>query len=249
MRSFRILVLMVLTAMSLPTMADSEAGLILGAEVEKELNRKLDFDFGVEMRTRNDFRTIDRWDVGLATSFKFNKWLRASGGYNMLYTNFREKITYNVAGLRNKWRPSYWGVKHRFNLAVTGTYKFGNNIRLSLRERWQYTYRPGKTVQRWDFSDFLWEDHARSTRGKNQLRSRFQIEYDKKRALFTPYASIEFYHSWGIEKIRYTAGTDIHFNKKHALTVFYRYQNMRNVDEDDYNPDMHYLSAGYKFKF
>ena len=133
--------------------------------------------------------------------------------------------------------------------SLTGSYKFSNNIKLSLRERWQYTYRPEKTVQRWDFDDETWEDKVRSSKGKNQLRSRFEISYDKKRALFTPYASIELYNSWAIEKIRYTVGTDIRLTKQHSLSAFYRFQNMKNVDADDYDPDMHYIGVGYKFKF
>ena len=102
-------------------------------------------------------------------------------------------------------------------------------------------------MQRWDFDDDTWEDKIR--KGKNLLRSRLQIEYDKKHALLTPYASMELYNAWGIEKIRYTLGTDINLSKQHSLGVFYRFQNMKHVDADDYDPDMHYLGLGYKFKF
>ena len=201
------------------------------------------------MRTRNDFKTMDRWSLGVGASYKLNKWLKADAGYKLLDYNNHEKITYKTNGDYNHWRPSYWGVKHRLYASLTGQYKFKNNIKLSLRERWQYTYRPEKTVERWDFDDEAWEDNIRSGKGKNQLRSRLEISYDKKRALFTPYANIELYNAWGIEKIRYTVGTDIRLNKQHSLSAFYRFQNTKNVDEGDYDPDMHYLGVGYKFKF
>ena len=94
-----------------------------------------------------------------------------------------------------------------------------------------------------------WEEKVRSGKGKNQLRSRLQIAYDKKRALLTPYVSVELYNKMAIEKIRYTAGCDFNITKQHSLGIFYRYQNMKNVDEDDYDPNMHYLGLGYKFKF
>ena len=81
------------------------------------------------------------------------------------------------------------------------------------------------------------------------MRSRLQLEYDKKHALLTPYASIELYNSWAVEKIRYTVGTDLNLSKQHVLNVFYRYQNMKNVDDGDYDPNMHYIGVGYKFKF
>ena len=89
----------------------------------------------------------------------------------------------------------------------------------------------------------------RSGKGKSQLRSRLQLEYDKKKAKIKPYGSMELYNSWGIEKIRYTLGTDIKLGKQHSLDVFYRYQDQKHVDESDYDPDMHYFGTTYKFKF
>ena len=247
--SDRIIVTAFLAVMSLTAMAQTEGGLIAGAEVEKKVNKQLSVGVEVEMRTRNNFKTMERWSLGVGASYKFNKWLKADAGYTLLNTNFREDISYKSSGAYNNWRPSYWGIRHRVHASLTGTYKFQNNLRLSLRERWQYTYRPEKTVTRWDFDNSCWEDKVRSGKGKNQLRSRLQLEYDKKKALLTPYASVELYNAWAIEKIRYTVGTDINAAKNHAFNVFYRYQNMKNVEEDEYDPNMHYIGVGYKFKF
>ena len=247
--SNRIVVTALLAVMSLTATAQTEGGLIAGAEVEKKVNKQLSVGVEAELRTRNDFKTMERWSLGLAASYKFNKWLKADAGYTLLNTNFREDISYKSSGAYNNWRPSYWGIRHRVHASLSGTYKFQNNLRLSLRERWQYTYRPEKTVTRWDFDNESWEDKVRAGKGKNQLRSRLQLEYDKKKALLTPYASVELYNSWAIEKIRYTVGTDINVTKSHTFNVFYRYQNMKNVEEDVYDPDMHYIGVGYKFKF
>ena len=250
MKTFRLLTLAtLLAATAQTTMAQSEAGLIVGAEAEKKLSKQFSLSLEADMRTRNNLKTWDRWNVGLGASFKLNKYLKADAGYNLLYYNMREKISYKTSGAYNHWRPSYWGVKHRFHASVTGSYKFGNGLKLSLRERWQYTYRPEKTVQRWDFDDEQWEDNLRAGKGKNQLRSRLQLSYDKKRALLTPYASCELYNAWGIEKIRYTVGTDLRLSKHHSLSLFYRFQDMKNVDADEYDPDMHFVGLGYKLKF
>lgn len=248
-KSDRIIVTALLAVMSLTATAQTESGLIAGAEVEKKVNKQLSVEIEAELRTRNDFKTMDRWTVGLGASYKFNKWLKADAGYLLLNTNFREDISYKPSGDYNNWRPSYWGIRHRAYASLTGSYKFQKNLRLSLRERWQYTYRPEKTVTRWDFDNACWEDKVRSGKGKNQLRSRLQLEYDKKKALLTPYASVELYNSWAIEKIRYTVGTDINLLKGHTFNVYYRYQNMKHVDDGDYEPDMHYIGVGYKFKF
>lgn len=241
--------LLFLFHLSFTASAQSEGGLLLGAEANKKLSKKLSFSLEAELRTRNNFRTMDRWAIGLGAQYKLTNWMKADAGYKLMNTNFREDIDLKTSGGYNHWRPSYWGVKHRFYVSLAGSYKFSNNIKLELRERWQYTYRPEKTVERWDFDDEIWEDKIRSGAGNNQLRSRFEVSYDRKRAFFTPFASIEIYNSWGIEKIRYNIGTDLRLSKQHNLSIYYRYQDMKHVDADDYEPDMHYLGVGYKFKF
>lgn len=239
----------VITALSLPMMAQSEAGLLMEMGAEKKLSKKFSVGLEGDLRTRNDLKTMDRWSIGITGEYKPIKHVKIDAGYTLLHTNFREDISYNADGSYNNWTPSYWGIRHRLNASVTGTYKFRNNLRISLRERWQYTYRPEKTVERWDFDNAQWEDKARKGKGKNQLRSRIQLEYDKKGWDFTPYINAEFYHSWAIEKIRYTAGVDYSPMKQHTFGLFYRFQDMKNVSADDYDPDMHYIGIGYKFKF
>ena len=247
---FRItLAALALTALSQPLMAQSEAGLLMEVSAEKKLSKKFSVGLEADMRTRNNLKTMDRWSVGISAAYRPLKYLKFDAGYTLLNNNFREDISYNTSGSYNNWRPSYWGIRHRLHASVTGTYKFQNNLRVSLRERWQYTYRPEKTVERWDFDNSWWEDKVRTSKGKNQLRSRLQLEYDKKGALLTPFASMELYNSWAIEKIRYTVGTDFNVTKQHTFSLFYRFQNMKNVDDDDYDPDMHYIGVGYKFKF
>ena len=237
--------------------AQSEAGLIVGAEAEKKVNKELSIGVEADMRTRNDFKTMDRWSVGIGATYKVSKWLKANAGYTLLNNNFREKTeNYTSSGgnAKIKWRPSYWDLRHRLYASATGSHKFSNGIKLSLRERWQYTYRPEDTPTRYklkisDKTMTLDDDYVRSGKGKNQLRSRLQVEYDKKGNRLTPYANAELYNSWAVEKVRYTIGTDIRLNKKHSLGVYYRFQNMRSVDEDEYDPDMHYIGLGYQFKF
>lgn len=239
--------------MALPARAQSEGGLLLSAGAEKKVNRKLSVGIDADFRTRNNFKTADRWSGSLGAEYKLSNWLKAEAGYTLLYSNNREDISYNhaddgtVTGYNN-WQPSYWSVRHRMNASLTADYKLSNNLHFSLRERWQYTYRPEKTVTRWDFDNSHWEDKVRNGKGKNQLRSRLQVEYDKKRAKFKPYVSIELYNNWSVEKVRYTVGTDVKLSKKHAFDVFYRFQNAKNPDEDEYDPDMHYIGIGYKLK-
>ena len=237
-----------LVAMSLPAAAQSEGGMLLQADAEKKVTKDLSIGLGGDFRTRDNFATVDRWSLGVNAAYKLTSWLKADAGYKLLNTNFRESYDLKSSGAYNHWCPAYWGTRHRFYASLTAGYKFRNDIRISLRERWQYTYRPETTVERWDYDDEQWEDKVRSALGKNQLRSRFQIEYQPKDCRLAPYASAELYNSWSIEKTRFTVGSDIRLSKQHSLNVFYRYQKSNGTDDDD-NPDMHYIGLGYKFKF
>ena len=229
-------------AISMPTFADSEGGLILGLEAEKKINKRLDISMEADMRTRNNFKTMDRWGVGLGASYKLLNWLKADAGYKFLDYNFHENITYKPNGLYNNWRPSYWGVRHRFNVMLTGSYKV-QRVELSLRERWQYTYRPSKMIDNFDFDEGEWEDHEVKGKGKNVLRSRLQLDWDIPKCKFDPYASVEFHTSKKLDKTRIIAGVNYALKKKHNFKLYYRYQ-LTNGD-----PNIHMLGMGYSFKF
>ena len=220
-------------------------GLDFELEVEKKLSKQWSLGLEGEVRTRDNTKTMDRWSGGLSVDYKIAKWLKASAGYTFLYDN-NEKITYKTNGAVNK-EAHYWGVRHRFNVSLTASQKFGN-FKFSLRERWQYTYRPAKTVDHWDVDDEEWESHTYSGKGKNVLRSRFQAEFDKKGLALTPYANVEFFNAWSLQKTRFNVGLDWKLSKQHTLGAFYRYQIVRD-DDDDNEPNIHMLGLSYKFKF
>lgn len=222
----------------------------LGAE--KKINRQLAIGAESEFRTRNDSKTADRWSVGINAEYKIVKGLKASVGYNFLYDNNAEKLSYNydntgaVATLNN-WRPSYWGARHRVTVSLQGSKTFGR-LGVSLRERWQYTYRPEKTTQRFDFDNSQWEDKVVKGKAKSVLRSRLQLDYDIPNWKADPYGSVELANAWNIQKIRYTLGADYKIQKTHVFSLYYRYQDIRK-DDFDGEPDMHVIGVGYKFKF
>ena len=108
--------------LSLTASAQSEGGLLLGAEANKKLSKELSISLEAELRTRNNFKTMDRWVVGLGAQYKLTNWLKADAGYKLLNTNFREDIDLKSSGAYNHWRPSYWGVKHRFYASLAGSY-------------------------------------------------------------------------------------------------------------------------------
>lgn len=240
-----ILLVLLFTALMPQGLQADDSGLILSAEASRKIRKGLNVGFEVEFRSRNDFRTAERVSLGASVSYKLLPWLKASGGYNLLIENNREEITYNDDLSYNNWRPSYWGVRHRFNVSLTASYKV-RRVEFSLRERWQYTYRPEKMIDNFDFDEAEWEDHKVRGKGKNVLRSRLQAEWDIPRCKFDPFASVEFHNSKHLDKTRFIVGVDHTIKKTHDFKLYYRYQLTGSHSSD---PNIHMLGLGYTYKF
>ena len=224
---------------------DDDFGLWTTVEAVKKVDKKLSVGMDAELRTRDNVGELDRWSVGLTASYKLFPWLKASAGYVLIDDHVAEKYTYHDNGNLNKWTPDYWRLRHRVHVSLTGSADMGN-FTLSLRERWQYTYRCEVPDVTYD-----WE-HDRlepvKAKGKHVSRTKLQISYSKKKAWFEPYISYEIYAAKKWEKMRYTAGCEFKINKHNVVEVFYRYQDLRN--NDNYNDrDSHILGLGYNFKF
>lgn len=223
---------------------DTDFGIWTTVGAEKKLG-KWGVGLETEYRTRDNSGTSDRWSWKLYGSYKLNKYVKFDAGYTLLYDNF-DRISYHDDGTPNK-EAKYWGVRHRVSASVTGSYEW-DNWKISLRERWQYTYRPEKTVsERYDYDQEDYDGESKTYRSKaiNVLRSRFQVSYSIPKTGLEPYANVEFYNSWNLDKVRYTAGLDWEINKHHEVGIYYRYQD----EHDDEDEDRHILGLSYQFKF
>ena len=227
-------------------MAD-DSGLIVSAGAEKKFNKKTTISLEGEFRSRNDFRTADRLAFTLSAQYKLTSWLKADAGYQLLVDNNAQKLTLNPEGTYNNWRPSYWATRHRAFASLTGSFKV-NRVSFSLRERYRYTFRPGHTTSRYDFDNGRWEDTQVSSKHKHTLRSRLKMSWDIPKCKVDPWASVELFNSFSIEKTRLQVGADYTWKKKHAIEAFYRYQIVNNNDDEE-QTNAHYVGVGYKFKF
>ena len=237
-RLFLVLAFMLLASVEVKAEGD-DFGIWTEVGVEKKITKKLSLEGGLELRTRDNVKTVDRWSGSLGASYKLTDWLKASADYTLLYDN-NEKWNDKQTKVAN-----YWGVRHRFNVALTGSVDFGN-LSVSLRERWQYTYRPEKTVERTKVSNGNVEDKTYNGKGKNVWRNRLQLKY-KVTSMWRPYVNGETYVAGsGLEKYRLSAGTEIRLSKKHSFDVKYMFQKSCSDDEDEGN--RHILGVGYTFK-
>lgn len=256
-------------------------GAWFSAGVVKKIDKRFNVGVEAEYRLRDDLKTSDRWSVGVDADYKLTNWLKASVGYTFLNDNNEknDKYTYfdseddidedtgEPYGYYGKVKkivinPNYWGKRHRFNVSLTGSIDIGR-LNVSLRERWQYTYRPAKTVTRetyeysYSLDGVLYDDYpiinneekTYKGKGKNVLRSRLMLEYNIPHCKVDPFVSVETYNAWSLYKTRYTIGADWKIAKPQTLSFYYRYQHVKGSDDFDSDPNMHIIGLGYKYKF
>ena len=246
--------------MSLLTVSPARAqgddfGIWYDLDIEKRVNNKFDIDFSLGHRSRENHQVADRLNAGIGASYKLTEWLKVSADYSFLYDH-NHKV--NDSG---KKYSDFWGLRHRVSVSLTASQQFGR-LGISLRERWQYTYRPEKTVDRyWNYTDEdddryygepvvkngATEQHTYSGKGKSVWRNRLQLKY-KVTKMWRPYLAGESYVAGsGLDKIRLSAGTEIRLSKQHWLDVKYLFQKVYDDDDDEGNK--HILGIGYTYKF
>lgn len=219
-RSVFLLSLVLLFAGNLGAQND-DLGVWTSVGATKNLFAGLEASVEGEVRTRDDVGAIDRWSGTVGLSYKVCNFLKVGGDYVF--------IRYNH--VRRGWETG-----HRYNLYATGSYTW-KAFTLSLRERYQHTYKRG--VPGTDTS----------ANPADIFRSRLQLAYDIKNSAFKPYASMELFHRLndpqnnGLDKIRYTLGTEYKLNERSTFNVYYRYETVRDDD-----PNLHILGIGYAIK-
>ena len=220
--------------------AGDEFGIWGEMRAEKELGTRWGVGAEMEYRSRDNLKTSDRWGFGIDASYKITPWLKASAGYVLLRDhNYKENSERTIYA-------DYWGTRHRFNVSLTSSVTW-KQFTFSLRERWQYTYRPEKTAQRYYTGTGEEADEkVFNGKGKNVWRNRMQVKM-KLSTVFHPYVNAESYVATSLEKMRYNAGTEIVLDKHNSFDVKYIYQH--RCGEGDGEPDRHVICFGYNFKF
>lgn len=143
---------------------DPEFGGRLSVSIDKKLARGLHVSLEEEIRMDNNFGSFDRFHTTLGLSYKVNDYLKLGLGYAMI----------NPYSSSNS---AFKSSRHRLMLDATGSLRFGD-WRLSLRERFQATYRSG------DMNEY------QNPRTALTLKSRLKLSYKGLRRL-EPYAYIE----------------------------------------------------------
>ena len=122
--------------------------------------------------------------------------------------------------IRDRYKASE-ELRNRYYVYASGKYPVGNFV-LSLRERFQSTYKTGA-------------EHP-----KNYLRTMLTLSYKICKTDFSPFAYAEIFNDTGYQgnmhtdRIRLSAGSDYKINKQNALQLYYRYHIFNVYDPVNY---------------
>lgn len=246
MKKTRLIALAAALAVMLPAHAQKDdLGLWIGANVEKKLSDKWEVGFGAEYRLHEELSAPDRISVGVDAKYKVTGWLKAAAGYDYLHGRESKEMSDGGKYMYN----SYWYPRHRFHADLTASKKFGR-IKVALRERWMYTYRPSFERDRMNivegdpnYGQITQND--KSGKGENVLRSRLNVQYDIKKSKFTPYAYVESFNLWAVDKVRYAVGTEFKLNKKNAVKLYYVFEDKNQRTGGDPVQDSHIIGVEY----
>lgn len=189
--------------------------------------KKLKLDFGAQLRTMEDFKTLDKVKGTVGAEYKINAFFKAGAGYELIYSSHKDEFEFQNRGL------AY----------AVGSVKAGR-MDISLREQFQLTHINGVSAT------------SSRINPKMYLRSRLKLSYDIPKCKFEPYASGEVYYflnsssdySTRWTKIRLTAGVEWKISKTSTLDFFYRHVSAYDNDEDDYDP-ANVIGIGLGFSF
>lgn len=203
---------------------EKDFGIRFGADITKELTKKIDLQLEEEIRLNQDATEFDRVMTTLGAKYSFNKIFDAGLFYTWIYANNQ--------------KDGYYEHRHRFGGWLQAGKKY-NRFKFSVKEKFLMTYRDE------DLGNYKYNP-------KSYLRSKFEIAYDVPKIPLKPYISAEMHYQLNnpdgnqTDKWRYTAGMEYDFSKKLGLDLFYRVDDEVNVN----NPvRTSVIGAMIKYKF
>ncbi len=275
--------------MAMPSWAetDNTGGVWTEVEVTKVLPNNLSIGLSMEHRTEDWFDWSSRWNVGAGIDYKLGKNFKFGLSYTFIDKHYQGKTKYKYKDIDETYQDyqgssitdadgtihkysgynvdaANWATRHRIAFDVTATKKFWKTLRLSLRERYQYTHQPARDVDRTKYRDPTYDGDGnvteydeitdtvdvKSAKNRHLLRSRLEFSIDKKGWKWEPYVRVEFHNDFGnrmhLDKIRTGVGVDYSITKQHKVGLGYIF-NHENDDDGDQN--IHAINIGYRYKF
>lgn len=203
------------------TSSDDFRGRVGGA-FEWEVVDDLSLEASLEMRLKNDFSTVDRFQTGIGLEYDACKFLNIGVDYQLI----------------NSHEPGAWErPRHRANINLEGEINVGR-FEFSLRERLQTTFRTD-SVNRYE-----------KPNPELVLRSRIEATYNIRHSAWAPYLMFEINNTLNAPKVvdnyksaallsdnyvaRYRVGVGAKYRitRQHRLEFYYYMDYDRSYDID-----------------
>jgi hypothetical protein len=200
-------------------------GMWMSAGTEKKLNDRWSLGAGIELRTKDNSGSVDRWQLAINGAYKVSKFLKLGANYEL-------HLKKRTVDSGKETVP-----RHRLMFDITPGGKVMNWLKLSLRERYQYTY----TVQKSNVKA-IHEHH---------LRNRFKAEIDNSSMKgWSPYLSVEMFNNlskqFEIDEMRMAIGTSYSIHTHHMVNLGYLLDLKRSAGGLD--KVLHVITVGYVYK-
>ena len=126
--------------------------------VTKALPYNLSIEGSLEHRTIDWFDWSSRVSAGLGLNYKVNKYMKIGLGYTFIEKHNQEEWKDHYSDKTGKWNgynvdSPNWANRHRLSLDLTGTVKLHKVLRITLRERYQFTHQASRDVDRMKLRD------------------------------------------------------------------------------------------------
>ena len=235
--------------------------------ISKDLGHDWSIDIGGDLRNRIDL--LDRASIGVGVDKKVGKYLKFGLSYSFLAKHYAETTEAAYKDSDPTILKGYnidadnWAQRHRLAFDITGDKRLWKTLRISLRERYQFTYQPSRDITRtrlrdanydaegnitgWDTEETVTK--AKEARYRHLLRSRLKFAIDRKKWDWEPFASVEFHNdlrqSFHLDKLRAAIGTEYKVNRTLRINAAYVFT---HENDEDGNQNIHALSVGCSIK-
>lgn len=163
-----------------------------------KVNYKIDTRFSVsgdlELRTKENASTIDRWGLSVGGDYTVNSFLKLGLGYETHYRNLGKLD---------------WKFRHRYHVGATASFRY-QWLKIALREKFQQTFDRGDSKTR--LRSRLKLSYAPA---KEIVSPYFSVEI---------YQSLDDAPFWRADRMRYRPGIEIDLAKRWLLDTYYCYQ-------------------------
>lgn len=202
----------------------NDFGVWVSAGSEKSVRDSWIFGISTELRTKDYSKSVDRWRLGVSGTYKVSKVLKLGGGYEFHLKNRTEDNVTEVVP------------RHRLIFDITPGGKMFDWLKVTLRERYQYTHM----IQKGNV-DASHEHH---------LRNRLKAEIiNSNMNSWSPFASVEMFNNLNkqmqIDEMRMTIGTANSINAHHGINLGYLLDLKRSAGGLD--KALHVLTMGYMY--